>query len=151
MPEESLIRTLLLPELSLTHSRSLPFSRTVEVELRKETREEYCPRCATRSVSGYDHRHIRSKMPPCEVSKRGFWSASAVFGASLVRSPPPGEMRPRGLKQVGKTKYDGNRCWRKDRCQDCGAILRTAGEVGVRLAKKSGSRRRRSTEQRRER
>lgn len=36
---------------------------------------------------------------------------------------------PRGLKQVGKTRYEGRRYWRAYRCQDCGAIRRTSGEL----------------------
>ncbi len=53
MPEESLIRALLLPELTLVSLRRVPDSRVVEVLARKVPREEYCPRCATKSTSGY--------------------------------------------------------------------------------------------------
>jgi DNA-directed RNA polymerase subunit RPC12/RpoP len=35
----------------------------------------------------------------------------------------------RGLKRVGKTRYNGSHFERRYRCQDCGAILRMPGEV----------------------
>src|SRR5690348_4595577 len=80
MPEESLIRTLLLPELSLVAFHRIPNSRSVEVVARREPREEYCPRCATRSTSGYDRRRVRLKDAPFRdqrltliVHKRRLW------------------------------------------------------------------------------
>ena len=36
----------------------------------------------------------------------------------------------KGLKQVGKTKYDGPRYVRRYRCQDCGATCTLRGELG---------------------
>ncbi len=47
MPEASLIRTLLLPELSLVSFRRIPDSRVIEVVARKVPQVEYCPRCAS--------------------------------------------------------------------------------------------------------
>ncbi len=80
MPEESLIRTLLLPELSLVAFHRIPNTRSVEVVARREPREEYCPRCATRSTSGYDRRRVRLKDAPFRdqrltliVHKRRLW------------------------------------------------------------------------------
>jgi transposase len=80
MPEESLIRTLLLPELSLVRSHLISQARTVEVEVTKQAKEEYCPRCATRSASGYDRRRVRVKDAPLRgfqtrlvVRKRRLW------------------------------------------------------------------------------
>ena len=64
MPEESLIRTLLLPELSLVTFRRIPDARVVEVVARKVPKEEYCPRCATKSTTGYDRRRVRLKDEP---------------------------------------------------------------------------------------
>ena len=64
MPEESLIRALLLPELSLVSFRRIPDSHLVEVVARKRAEVEYCPRCATPSTSGYDHRRVRLKDEP---------------------------------------------------------------------------------------
>lgn len=61
MPEESLIRTLLLPELSLVAFRRVPHTHVVEVVARKVPKEEYCPRCATKSTTGYDRRRVRLK------------------------------------------------------------------------------------------
>lgn len=64
MPEESLIRTLLLPELSLVSFHRIPDSRVIEVVARKEPRVEYCPRCATPSTTGYDTRRVKLKDEP---------------------------------------------------------------------------------------
>jgi len=64
MPEESLIRTLLLPELSLVSFRRIPDTRVLEVVANKVERVEYCPRCATPSTTGYDSRHVRLKDEP---------------------------------------------------------------------------------------
>jgi transposase len=80
MPEESLIRSLLLPELSLVRSRAIHQARTIVVELEKEAKEEYCPKCATRSVTVYDRRWVRVKDAPVRgyqtrlvVRKRRLW------------------------------------------------------------------------------
>jgi transposase len=80
MPEESLIRTLLLPELSLVAFRRIPNTRAIEVVARREPREEYCPRCATRSTRGYDRRQVRLKDAPFRdqrvtliIDKRRLW------------------------------------------------------------------------------
>lgn len=64
MPEESLIRALLLPELSLVAFRRIPDTRLIEVVARKVPRVEYCPRCATPSSTGYDTRRVRLKDEP---------------------------------------------------------------------------------------
>lgn len=64
MSEESLIRALLLPELSLVSFRRVPHSRLIEVVARKVPKDEYCPRCATRSTTGYDRRRVRLKDEP---------------------------------------------------------------------------------------
>lgn len=64
MPEESLIRTLLLPELSLVSFRRVPDTRVIEVVARKVAKVEYCPKCATPSTSGYDTRKVRLKDEP---------------------------------------------------------------------------------------
>ena len=64
MPEASLIRTLLLPELSLVSFRRIPDSRVIEVVARKVPQVEYCPRCASPSTSGYDRRRVRLKDEP---------------------------------------------------------------------------------------
>jgi transposase len=80
MPESSLIRSLLLPELSLVGAALNPPARTMEVRAEKVAKEEYCPRCATVSVSGYDHRRVRVKDEPLRgvqvrltVRKRRLW------------------------------------------------------------------------------
>lgn len=64
MSEESLIRALLLPELTLVAFRRIPDTRVVEVVARKVPKEEYCPQCATKSTTGYDRRRVRLKDEP---------------------------------------------------------------------------------------
>lgn len=83
MPDVSLIRGLLLPELSFVRSHSNHPARTMEVEVNKDPKEEFCPKCATRSVSGYDRRRVRLKDAPLRgfqvrliVSKRRLWCKS---------------------------------------------------------------------------
>lgn len=61
MPDESLIRALLLPELSLISFRPVPTARVIEVLAEKQPKREYCPRCATGSGVGYDRRSVRLK------------------------------------------------------------------------------------------
>lgn len=80
MPETSLIRSLLLPELLLERVVRIPHSSILEVRALKERREEYCPRCATRSTSGYDRRVVRIKDEPLRgrhvrlvLTKRRLW------------------------------------------------------------------------------
>ena len=79
MPDVSLIRSLLLPELSLIDAQPVPL-RTMVVRAEKVAKEEYCPRCATRSVSAYDHRRVSVKDEPLRgyqvrliVRKRRLW------------------------------------------------------------------------------
>ena len=64
MPEESLIRTLLLPELSFVTSRRVPDTRVLEVVARKVPKVEYCPRCAAPSAACHDRRWVRLKDEP---------------------------------------------------------------------------------------
>ncbi|MDX2053801.1 MAG: ISL3 family transposase [Polyangiaceae bacterium] len=80
MPDESLIQTLLLPELSLISFRRLRDSRVIEVVAKKEPQMEYCPKCATPSASTYDTRRVRLKDEPFRtfrvfltVVKRRLW------------------------------------------------------------------------------
>ncbi len=79
MPEESLIRTLLLPELCLVSFRP-SHHRGVEVVAEKRPKEEYCPKCATRSERGYDRRTVvvkddlfRGRQVRLVVRKRRLW------------------------------------------------------------------------------
>ena len=81
MPEFSLIPILLLPELSLVHAQ-MKAPRTMEVQAEKVAREEFCPRCATKAVSGYDHRRISVKDEP--IRGRRFGSRFAKFARSRL-------------------------------------------------------------------
>ena len=80
MPDVSLIRGLLLPELSFVGSHAIVPARTMVVEVTKDPKEEFCPKCATRSVSGYDRRRVRVKDAQLRgnqvqlvISKRRLW------------------------------------------------------------------------------
>lgn len=61
MPDESLIRALLLPELSLLSFRPVPSARVIEVVAEKHRKREFCPTCASPSEVGYDRRVVRLK------------------------------------------------------------------------------------------
>src|SRR5262249_49115564 len=58
MPEDILVRRLLLPELHLVHSYQRPGAVTLAVEADKVSEFEVCPRCASKSTSVYDHRTV---------------------------------------------------------------------------------------------
>lgn len=80
MPEDSLIRSLLLPELSLIAFRKVPDSRVIEVVAAKKPEQEYCPRCATASRTGYDRRSVvlkdelfRGHQVRLVIHKRRLW------------------------------------------------------------------------------
>jgi transposase len=80
MPDQSLIRTLLLPELSFVSFKKVPDTRVIEVVAVKVPKVEYCPHCATPSTSTYDHRRVRLKDEPFRtfrvwltVVKRRLW------------------------------------------------------------------------------
>jgi transposase len=80
MPDQSLIRTLLLPELSLVSFKRVRDNRAIEVIARKDPEVEYCPKCRTPSTSTYDHRKVRLKDEPFRtlrvwltVIKRRLW------------------------------------------------------------------------------
>lgn len=64
MPESPLIRTLLLPELSLVSFRRYGDGGVIEVVARKKPVTEYCPLCASPSNSGYDTRRVTLKDEP---------------------------------------------------------------------------------------
>ena len=80
MPEATLIRNLLLPEVRLIKTVSVTAQRRLEVHAAKAPREEYCPKCATRSESAYDHRTVVIKDTPLRgaqvrllIRKRRLW------------------------------------------------------------------------------
>ena len=79
MPEDILIRKLLLPELRYICTWSRPDSVTIHIETEKVSKFEVCPRCATPSESVYDHRVVvvtdaplRDRRVRVHVRKRRF-------------------------------------------------------------------------------
>lgn len=79
MPTHILSNFILLPELKLTYVvGSKKFLGIYHCQ--KSPKEEYCPKCATRSVSTYDHRVIQIKDAPIRgagvslmIRKRRLW------------------------------------------------------------------------------
>ena len=79
MPHSSLVRRILLPELELTNSWFFSGHDHTHLEVRKTSRMEVCPRCATPSTSIYDHRvatvrdaPIRDRQVVLHIHKRRF-------------------------------------------------------------------------------
>jgi transposase len=58
MPEPSLARSFLLPELRLLHVNANA-RRGLILDVEKTSKMEVCPKCATPSESVYDHRTVR--------------------------------------------------------------------------------------------
>lgn len=79
MPADTLSRFILLPELKLERvTQEHKFAGRYECSKRPQT--EYCPRCASASVSTYDHRTVRIKDAPIRgagvylvIRKRRLW------------------------------------------------------------------------------
>ena len=79
MPEDILIRKLLLPELRYVCTWTRPHTVTIHIETEKVSEFEVCPRCATPSKSVYDHRVVvvtdaplRDRRVRLHVRKRRF-------------------------------------------------------------------------------
>src|SRR5215468_6279446 len=79
MPESSLVRRILLPELELTNSWFFSGHDHTHLEVRKTSEMEVCPRCATPSRVIYDHRvakvrdaPIRDRQVVLHIHKRRF-------------------------------------------------------------------------------
>jgi len=88
MPVESLIRSLVLPELKLVDAEHTPGTTLNHLKVEKESEFEVCPRCATPSKSVYDRRtcivkdsplrdkhvtlHIRKRRFSCKPCRRPF-------------------------------------------------------------------------------
>lgn len=75
MPSHTLANALLLPELKLIRHEGLSL-----FVCQKTSKSEVCPRCATLSSRGYDHRTVRIKdwplrsaVPTLVIIKRRFW------------------------------------------------------------------------------
>ncbi len=64
MPDDILLRKVLLPELHWKRTWSRPLTGTVHFEVDKASDFEVCPRCATPSSSTYDHRTVLLKDAP---------------------------------------------------------------------------------------
>jgi transposase len=83
MPDEHLIRRLLLPELQFVRTTFRSHTRTTRVHVEKHSEFEVCPRCAKPSASTYDHRTVRVTDQPIRdthvwlhVRKRRLWCTS---------------------------------------------------------------------------
>ena len=94
MPESSLVRRILLPELELTNSWFFSGHDHTHLEVRKTSEMEVCPRCATPSSVIYDHRvakvrdaPIRDRQVVLHIHKRRF---SCKPCAKPFTEPVPG-------------------------------------------------------------
>jgi transposase len=87
MPEHSLIRRLLLPELELTASWYRPLQHTTHLEAEKKSGMEVCPRCATPSTSTYDHRKVRLKDAPLRDKAVVLWVRKRRFSCKPCGKP----------------------------------------------------------------
>ena len=67
-PQEHFTRNLLLPELNLTHVRSLTPSSTL-ISATKSILGAVCPKCATLSLARYDRRFVKLKDAPIHGRK----------------------------------------------------------------------------------
>ncbi|RZA13967.1 MAG: ISL3 family transposase [Proteobacteria bacterium] len=79
MPEARLARFALLPELEMTDFRQIPGGAT-QIDAHKTSEMEVCPRCASPSRTGYDHRYVTVKDEPMRhnpvvlrIKKRRFY------------------------------------------------------------------------------
>ena len=79
MPEENLVRRVLLPELKLIRCHWVPGTLTTNLEVEKVSEVEVCPKCATPSRSVYDRRiaqvrdePLRDKLVRLHILKRRF-------------------------------------------------------------------------------
>ena len=86
MPESSLVRRLLLPELHLTNSSYAPSCSRTHLEVEKVSPFEVCPRCAQPLRSVYDRRKV-------VVKEDAYWTRAR---ASLPerRSATTGQRSP---------------------------------------------------------
>jgi transposase len=80
VPDPSLIRRILLPELQFVDARWLPGGARTHVFVEKTSEFEVCPKCAMPSRSVYDHREVvvkdsplRSKHVLLHIRKRRLW------------------------------------------------------------------------------
>ena len=128
MPSQRLIRSVLLPELSLVRVLPVPRARLLEIHVEKEPVTEYCPRCARGSRSAYDHRVVRVKDEPLRgfqvrlvIRKRRLWCATC---RKPFTEPTPGVLKgKRHTERYGRAvlqrceRYSDLRQVRKDlRC-----------------------------------
>jgi transposase len=93
MPANHFIHSILLPELKLT---SLPYfsKQRYFLDVKKQTKYEVCPKCATKSYSIYDHVKTKTKDTPfrdklifLQIKKRRFYCKNCK---SVFTEPVPG-------------------------------------------------------------
>lgn len=124
MPDVPLIRSLLLPELSFIKTWHVPTSATTNIEARKQSSTEICPRCATPSSSIYDTRRVTLKDEPIRnrqiklhITKRRF---SCRPCAKPFTEPVP------GVKKGARTtqRFKASLLWACENFADLSSVLR---------------------------
>ena len=114
MPEDILIRKLLLPELRYVCTWTRPHTVTIHIETEKVSEFEVCPRCATPSKSVYDHRVVvvtdaplRDRRVRLHVRKRRFASVILRLFDERVTAHRASFT---GLTTTSSSSNDGNAC-----------------------------------------
>lgn len=124
MPEDPLIRRLLLPELMFVQTTHKPRSGTMHVWTKKESQSEVCPRCASESRSVYDTRTIKLKDEPLRdkhvwlhIRKRRFMCKPC---GKPFTEPVPGVHKGARSTQ----RYRRSLLWACERFSDLSAVRR---------------------------
>jgi len=124
MPETSLVRRLLLPELHLTNASYAPSSSRSHLQVEKVSDFEVCPRCAQPSRSIYDRRVVvvrdaplREKHVVLHIKKRRF--SCRPCGRPFTEPVP-------GIKKGARTtqRYKRSLLWACEKFSDLSAVRR---------------------------
>ena len=124
MPESSLVRRLLLPELHLTNASYAPSSSRSHLQVEKVSSFEVCPRCAQPSRSVYDRRTVvvkdaplREKHVVLHIKKRRF--SCRPCGRPFTEPVP-------GIKKGARTtqRYKRSLLWACEKFSDLSAVRR---------------------------
>jgi transposase len=124
MPDDILIRRLLLPELAYDRAWFIPWTATTNVGVHKNSELEVCPRCATPSQSVYDHRTVVVKDAPVRGKHFVLHIRKRRFSCKPCRrpftEPVPGVMKGRRTTQ----RYRRSVLWACEKFSDLSSVRR---------------------------
>ena len=125
MPDEHLIRRLLLPELQFVRTSFVPGSYTTDIHVEKDSTMEVCPRCARPADSVYDHRTVVVKDSPIRDSHVKLNIRKRRFYCKACRKPFT-EPVP-GIKKYARTteRYRRSVLWACEKFSDLRAVRST--------------------------